>query len=56
MGDARRRQLAGDAKPDKRWQGRKAAERHVKQVAREMRIAAYGNPTGMAAALIAGRK
>ncbi|MBO9599480.1 MAG: hypothetical protein J7559_16860 [Cohnella sp.] len=33
MGEARRRKLAGDTKPNKQWHERKAAEKHAKKVA-----------------------
>lgn len=56
MGEAKRRQLAGNTKPDKNWNSRKAAERHAKQVSREMAAAARVSPIGTAMSLLAASR
>lgn len=52
MGEARRRKLAGNTEPDKKWHDQKAAERHAKKVAREIRATAAVNPIGTALSMI----
>ncbi|MBB6670246.1 hypothetical protein [Cohnella nanjingensis] len=51
MGEARRRKLAGNTAPNKKWHEQKSAKRHVKQVKRRLKADAGMNPLVMAAAL-----